>query len=86
VIEMPPCQATSSSMPAAELGRRRGVVVHDAQFRAAEFPAVGHLDHASAEYALAFDREAGVGTVVLFHHASTRTDDELDCLRDEHRA
>jgi phosphoribosyl 1,2-cyclic phosphodiesterase len=61
------------------------VLVHDAQFRAAEFPAVAHLGHASIEYALALGREAGVGTVVLFHHAPTRTDDEIDRLRDEHR-
>ena len=60
------------------------VLVHDAQFRAAEFPAVAHLGHASIEYALALGREAGVGTVVLFHHAPTRTDDEIDRLRDEY--
>jgi len=61
------------------------VLVHDAQFRAAEFPAVGHLGHASIEYALALGREAGVGTVVLFHHAPTRTDDEIDRLRADYR-
>ena len=62
------------------------VLVHDAQFRAAEFPAVAHLGHASIEYALALGRKCGVGTVVLFHHAPTRTDDELDRLRDEYRS
>lgn len=61
------------------------VLVHDAQFRASEFPAVGHLGHASIEYALALGRECGVGTVVLFHHAPTRTDDEIDRLLDEYR-
>jgi phosphoribosyl 1,2-cyclic phosphodiesterase len=60
------------------------VLVHDAQFRAAEFPAVAHLGHASIEYALALGREAGVGTVVLFHHAPTRTDDEIDRLGEEY--
>jgi phosphoribosyl 1,2-cyclic phosphodiesterase len=62
-----------------------GVLVHDAQFRAAEFPAVAHLGHASVEYAVALGRECGVGTVVLFHHAPTRTDDEIDRLREAYR-
>jgi phosphoribosyl 1,2-cyclic phosphodiesterase len=56
------------------------LLVHDAQHRAAEFPAVDYLGHASAEYAVALGREAGVGTVVLFHHAPTRTDDEVDAI------
>ena len=56
------------------------VLVHDAQHRQDEFPGVGYLGHASAEYAVALGREAGVRTVVLFHHAPTRTDDEVDAI------
>jgi phosphoribosyl 1,2-cyclic phosphodiesterase len=56
------------------------VLVHDAQHRQDEFPGVGYLGHASAEYAVALGREAGVRTVVLFHHAPTRTDDEIDAI------
>jgi phosphoribosyl 1,2-cyclic phosphodiesterase len=56
------------------------VLVHDAQHRQDEFPEVGYLGHASAEYAVALGREAGVRTVVLFHHAPTRTDDEIDAI------
>ena len=70
---------------ALALADNADVLVHDAQFRAAGFPAVAHLGHGSIEYALALGREAGVGTVVLFHHAPTRTDDEIDRLRDEYR-
>ncbi|MEJ7703116.1 MAG: hypothetical protein WKF47_05455 [Geodermatophilaceae bacterium] len=32
------------------------------------------------EYAVALGLEAGVGTVVLFHHSPTRTDDEIDAM------
>ena len=41
---------------------------------------MGYLGHASVEYAVALGVEAAVGTVVLFHHAPTRTDDEIDVL------
>ena len=54
------------------------VLVHDSQHRAAEFPGVEYLGHASAEYTVALAHEAGVRTVVLFHHAPTRTDDDID--------
>ena len=56
------------------------VLVHDAQHRQDEFPGVGYLGHASAEYAVALGREAGARTVALFHHAPSRTDDEIDAI------
>jgi phosphoribosyl 1,2-cyclic phosphodiesterase len=56
------------------------VLIHDAQHRAAEFPGVGYLGHASAEYAVTLGREAGARTVVLFHHAPGRSDDEVDAI------
>nr|MBA3800235.1 hypothetical protein [Geodermatophilaceae bacterium] len=34
----------------------------------------------SVDYAVALGVEAGVGTVVLFHHSPTRTDDEIDAI------
>lgn len=54
------------------------VMVHDAQHRAEQFPGVGFLGHASPEYCVEVAREAGVRTLVLFHHAPSRTDDEVD--------
>lgn len=56
------------------------VMVHDAQHRAAQFPGVGFLGHASPEYCVEVAREAGVRTLVLFHHAPSRTDDEVDAI------
>ena len=56
------------------------VLVHDAQYLAAEFPGVDYLGHASVEYAVALAEQAGARTVALFHHAPRRTDDELDAI------
>lgn len=54
------------------------VLIHDAQHLAEQFPGVDFLGHASVEYAVEVAREAGVGTLMLFHHEPRRTDDEID--------
>ena len=54
------------------------VLITDAQHLAAQFPGVGYLGHASVEYDVEVAREAGVGTLILFHHDPWRTDDEID--------
>jgi phosphoribosyl 1,2-cyclic phosphodiesterase len=66
----------------AALALAEGVdlLIHDAQHRASEFPGVGYLGHASAEYAVALGREAGAHAVALFHHAPARTDDEVAAI------
>jgi len=56
------------------------VLIHDAQFLASEFPAVEFLGHASIEYACGLAQAAGVRTLVLFHHAPTRTDDQVTAI------
>lgn len=71
---------------ALALARGVDVLVHDAQHRAAQFPEVDFLGHASPEYALELAREAGARTLVLFHHAPDRTDDELDEILADTRA
>lgn len=62
------------------LARGVDVLVHDAQHLDEQFPGVGFLGHASVEYCVELAREAGVRTLVLFHHAPTRTDDEVDAV------
>ena len=69
-----------------ELARGADVMIHDAQHRAAQFPEVEFLGHASPEYCVALAREAGVRTLVLFHHAPDRTDDEVDEILADARA
>lgn len=56
------------------------LLVHDAQHVAAQFPGVGFLGHASVEYAVELAAEAEVGVLALYHHAPSRTDDEVDAI------
>jgi phosphoribosyl 1,2-cyclic phosphodiesterase len=64
--------------PALRLAHHAAVLVHDAQQVAAELPSMAYLGHACAEYAVDLAVKAQVQTLVLFHHAPTRTDDEID--------
>ena len=61
------------------------LLIHDAQHTAEQFPGVGFLGHASAEFCVEVAREAGVATLALFHHAPSRTDDEIDEILDRAR-
>lgn len=73
--------------PAAmELASGADVLVTDAQHLAEQFPGVGFLGHASVEYDVAWAREAGVRTLVLFHHDPWRTDDQIDAILTRARA
>ena len=65
---------------AMALAQGADVVIHDAQHLASQFPGVDFLGHASVEYCVELAREAGARTLVLFHHAPTRTDDEVDAI------
>jgi phosphoribosyl 1,2-cyclic phosphodiesterase len=61
------------------------VLITDAQHVASQFPGVGFLGHAAVEYDVELARECGVTTLVLFHHAPTRTDDEVDAIERDAR-
>jgi len=65
---------------ALELADGVDLLVHDAQYTAAELPTRGAFGHAAAEYAVALGEKAGAGRVVLFHHDPSRTDDEVDAI------
>ena len=56
------------------------MLVHDAQFLAAQFPGVTYLGHSAIEYAIGLAMRAGAKSLMLFHHAPDRTDDELDAI------
>jgi phosphoribosyl 1,2-cyclic phosphodiesterase len=56
------------------------LLIHDAQFTAADFVEKPHWGHCTVDYAIAVAREAGVRTLVLFHHDPSRSDDEVDQL------
>lgn len=63
-----------------ELATGADWLVTDAQHLAAQFPDVAFLGHAAVEYDVELALEAGVRTLVLFHHDPSRTDDEVDAI------
>ena len=61
------------------------VLLHDAQFTAAELATRPHYGHSAANYAVALAERCHVGRLLLFHHDPDRTDAEVDALVDEFR-
>ena len=59
------------------------VLIHDAQYSAAEY--VDHVGwgHSAMTHALAFATAAGVGRLVTFHHDPEHDDDTLDRLLED---
>jgi phosphoribosyl 1,2-cyclic phosphodiesterase len=75
--------------PAArELAAEVDVLIHDAQYTSAELPHRFHWGHAAADYSVELAEACGVERVLLFHHDPSRTDAEVESLRDaiDHRA
>ena len=61
------------------------VLIHDAQHTLAEYEAKRHFGHSSIEYAVHVAAEAGVRTLVLFHHCPTHSDADLDRILEHAR-
>jgi len=58
------------------------VLVHDTTYTAQEYEQHRGWGHSTYEEAIELALDAGVGTLVLFHHKPERTDDEVDeCVR-----
>ncbi|TGD97459.1 MBL fold metallo-hydrolase [Methylobacterium nonmethylotrophicum] len=79
--------AADGSAPLAGLDARHAaflrdadLVIHDAQYTAAEYPAKAGWGHSTVEYALQAAREAGAARLALMHHDPQRDDDALDAL------
>ena len=56
------------------------LLIHDAQYTAEEFPSRRDWGHSTVEYPVHLGQRAGAKQVLLYHHAPTRTDDELDAI------
>lgn len=56
------------------------LLIHDAQFIAGEESIADEYGHATVDQAIDFAVECGAGELVLFHHAPSRTDDQLDSI------
>lgn len=63
-----------------DLASGADVLIHDAQYTSTEFAEKSHWGHCTVDYALRVARQAGVGTVVLFHHDPSHGDDCLDAI------
>ncbi|HVR88358.1 MAG TPA: response regulator [Candidatus Limnocylindria bacterium] len=60
--------------------RDADVLIHDAQYRAADYPAKAGWGHSTVEYAVDMARVADVKRLVLFHHDPGREDAAVDAL------
>jgi phosphoribosyl 1,2-cyclic phosphodiesterase len=59
------------------------LLIHDAQYTAAEYPAKVGWGHSSTEHTWAFALQAGVRRLITFHHDPGHSDAQLDALVDE---
>ena len=58
------------------------VLMHDAQHTPGEYEVKRHFGHSTVDYAVHVAREAGVRTLVLFHHCPTHGDEAVDAMFD----
>ena len=65
-----------------DLAREADVLIHDAQFVAAELAVAEAYGHATVDYCYRLAEKAGVRKLVLFHHSPVRVDDDVDRLGD----
>ena len=63
---------------AIELARDADLVIHDATFGPEDWRGHEKWGHSSWEHALAVAERAGAKKLALYHHATDRTDDEVD--------
>jgi ribonuclease BN (tRNA processing enzyme) len=62
------------------------VLIHDSTYTTEEYDHHRGWGHSTFQDSVELALEAGVGTLVLFHHEPRRTDDQLDACLAECRA
>jgi phosphoribosyl 1,2-cyclic phosphodiesterase len=62
------------------LARDADVLIHDAQYTDAEFPAKVGWGHSPTSYVVMVAQAARVKHLLLFHHDPTRTDEDIDAI------
>ncbi|RMH15859.1 MAG: MBL fold metallo-hydrolase [Gemmatimonadetes bacterium] len=70
----------------ADFAAGADVLIHDSMFTEAEYAAHQGWGHSTFDQALALAHAADVGTLLFYHHAPQRTDDQLDAIVAEMRA
>jgi phosphoribosyl 1,2-cyclic phosphodiesterase len=76
------------AMREALVKRLKGVdtVVYDTHFLPEEYARFPHYGHSTPDQALEICKEAGVRQLVLYHHAPSHTDDQMDKIAAEYLA
>lgn len=62
------------------------LLIYDTQFTQAEYRSRPHWGHSTPDDAVAIARDANIKTLVLYHHAPSRSDDEQDTILQHYRA
>ena len=83
----PEDKATLEAMRAGLVKLCQGAdcVIYDTQFTPEEYAIKPHWGHSTPDDAIAVAMDAKVKQLVLYHHAPSRSDDELDAILSEYR-
>jgi phosphoribosyl 1,2-cyclic phosphodiesterase len=84
----PDDHAALGAMREALVNRLKGVdtVVYDTHFLPEEYARFPHYGHSTPDQAIEVCREAGVHRLVLYHHAPSQTDDQMDKIAADYLA
>lgn len=63
-----------------DLSRGADLLIYDTQFTPEEYASRPHWGHSTPDDAISIAREAGVKSLMLYHHAPARSDDEQDAI------
>jgi len=83
--QQPSLGSTDVDPAVLDLCRDADVLIHDAQFDDLEFSMRSDWGHCTVDYAVEVAAQAGVDTLVLFHHDPSHTDVRVDELLAEAR-
>lgn len=78
--QQPGCGATHVDPAVLEMVAGVDLLIHDAQYEAAEFAEKHDWGHCTIEYALEVARQGGVKRLALFHHDPAHDDEHLDVV------
>jgi ribonuclease BN (tRNA processing enzyme) len=72
-----PLDLTSIDPFVRELVSNVDLLIHDAQYNDADWETKAHWGHSTFDYAMHVAVQCGVGSLALFHHDPSRSDDDL---------
>jgi phosphoribosyl 1,2-cyclic phosphodiesterase len=72
-----PLDLTSIDSRVRELVSNVDLLIHDAQYNDVDWETKAHWGHSTFDYAMHVAAQCGVGSLALFHHDPSRSDDDL---------